>query len=390
MGRSINSGSVNKEYIFSKLSQVTIFSTYFNLPAAIIQHCIDTGELICSPIRNDVHPTFGFRYDNRNKLKAKDFAGYFWGDCFDAVAFVISQSEHKQINIANKSDFIYVLKHIVATHRDIFYGSAKDEVLMQSIRASVENIKKKQPNIELVCRDWYEEDQRYWQQFGVTLQYLNTQFVYPVEQYYIERNINPEPKYYYNQNDPCYAYLLGRKQNSKLDIKLYFPFREHGDTRFICNCNHLEGIYNLFRNDYHYIILTKSTKDRLSIGCTLGMINFIANGSLRVGIINIPHETYKLRKVEYEWLISKLVYNGKLISLMDNDRTGKLEAIWLKREYNITPILIPTCLGCKDFAEFRAKYDIKFIQEKIKETINYLNNGKEGFQYSESSDDSPF
>lgn len=390
MGRSINSSSVNKEYIFSKLSQITIFSTYFNLPVTIIQRCIDTGELICSPIRNDVHPTFGFRYDNRNKLKAKDFAGYFWGDCFDAAAFIISQSEHKQINIANKSDFVYVLKHIIATHRDIFYGSAKDEVLVQSIKTSVENIKNKQPNIEIVCRDWYEQDKQYWQQFGVTLQYLNTQFVYPVEQYYIERNINPEPKYYYNQKDPCYAYLLGRKQNGKIDIKLYFPYREHGQTRFICNCNHLEGIYNLYRNDYHFIVITKSTKDRLSLGCTLEMIPAVIHKSIRIGVINIPHETYKLRKNEYDWLIGKLTYDGKLISLMDNDRTGKLEANWLRKTYNIPAMMIPSYLGCKDFAELYAKYDIKFIQEQIKETINHFINDTESIQYEEDNDSSPF
>ena len=48
------------------------------------------------------------------------------------------------------------------------------------------------------CRQWNEADKEYWAKCGVTLQYLNLNFVYPVEQYYINRNVNPEPKYYYN------------------------------------------------------------------------------------------------------------------------------------------------------------------------------------------------
>ena len=64
MGRNINTENVNKNYVLSKVSQVTIFSTYFDIPIETIQWCIDSGKFICSPIREDVHPTFGFRYDN--------------------------------------------------------------------------------------------------------------------------------------------------------------------------------------------------------------------------------------------------------------------------------------------------------------------------------------
>ena len=73
MGRNINSSKLTKQLILSKVSQVTIFSTYLNLSDKLVQYCIDTGELICSPIRDDVHPTCGFRYDNKGKLIKKTF-----------------------------------------------------------------------------------------------------------------------------------------------------------------------------------------------------------------------------------------------------------------------------------------------------------------------------
>lgn len=376
MGRNINNTQINKNYILSKVSQVTIFSTYFNIPIDVIECCINTGSFICSPLREDVHPTCGFKYDNKGRLKFKDFAGFFWGDCFDAAAFVISRIINKKLNIAIKGDFVFVLKHIMMAHYNVFFKGEKDLTIENNIKISLERLKKKKPNIELVVRDWNKLDEDYWLQFGVTLAYLNRHFVYPVEQYYIERNINPEPKYYYDKKDACYAYLLGHNKNSVPSIKLYFPQRPHGSTRFITNANHLEGIYNLYKTNYDFIILTKSTKDRVSLGCTIESITSGYGLNINIGIINIPHETYRLREFEYDWMKSKLAYGGQIISLMDNDRTGMEEAQWLRKTYKIKPIIIPKELGAKDFAELRSKYDITQITNFIKETINFITNEK--------------
>ena len=127
MKRNISNTILTKDYIFSKVSQITIFSTYTGISVEDIQHCIDTGEFISSPFREDTHPSFGFRYDNRNKLKGRDFAGYWWGDCIDAAATVLSEIVHKQIDISIKSQFLFVLKHIAYTFRNIIYGQDKDE-----------------------------------------------------------------------------------------------------------------------------------------------------------------------------------------------------------------------------------------------------------------------
>lgn len=380
--RSINSSKLTKQSVLSKVSQVTIMATYLNLSDKIVQYCIDSGELICSPLRDDNHPTCGFRYDNKGKLKFKDFAGYIWGDCFDIVAYVMTFIYNKQYDVSKKEDFIKILRHITFTFKDIFYGQEKDINLINTINTAIVNIKHSKPIIELVIRQWNEDDKKYWEQFGVSLQYLNLHFVYPVEQYYINRKINPEPKYYYKTTDSCYGYNLGRDRNGIYSIKLYFPNRKHSSTRFITNCNHLEGIYNLDRNDYDYIVITKSTKDRLSIGANIMRMQSLYGQDKvvysdnndhigNIGIINIPHETYRLRQNEYDWLKGKLNDTGKIVSLMDNDRTGKQEAIWLRNNYNIIPILIPKEIGAKDFAELVSKQNIETINCLIYKAIKY-------------------
>ena len=375
MGRNITN-KLTKNYILSKVDQITIFSVYFNLPIETIQYCIDTGEFIVSPLRTDLHPTCGFRYDNRGKLKFKDFAGYFWGDCFDAAAYILSNiDKYKGLDVNSKEGFITILRHITFTFKDIFYGSEKDPLISDNIQEALTKIKKEKQIIELVIRKWNEKDEEYWKQFNVDLQTLNINFIYPIEQFYINRKINPEPKYYYSEKDPCYGYILGRDRQGIYNIKLYFPDRNKSTTRFITNCNHLEGIYQLEKDDYDIIILTKSTKDRVSISSSLKTIHSLY-GELninKIGLINIPHETYKLRDNEFQWLRNKLSNKGIIVSLMDNDRTGKIEANYLRKEYNILPLIIPKQYQAKDFSELIMKNNKEKIYQLIINTINQIN-----------------
>lgn len=377
MRRTITNGNLTKEFILSKISQVSIFSAYMGVDAEIIEHCIDTGEFISSPFRVDEHPSFGFRYDNRGKLKAKDFAGYFHGDCFDAAALVISEIIHKNVDISNKGWFIFVLKHIAYTFRNIIYGKDKDENIEGIIAEGVNAARNRKPIIEFVPRQWNNYDKNYWGKFHVPISYLNTNFVYPVDYFYINRKVNPEPKYYYenDRKDVCYAYMLGQDKRGIYNIKLYFPNRKHGTIRFITNSNCLEGLLNLELNEYDSIIITKSTKDRISLRAYLDAIDLsISYGgtALRtIGLVNIPHESYKLKQNEYDWLRAKCP-NGLILSLMDNDNTGYREAIWLRNNYNIIPLCIPREYEVKDFAELRSKYSIETIKELINLSYNYI------------------
>lgn len=377
MRRTITNGNLTKEFILSKISQVSIFSAYIGVDAEIIEHCIDTGEFISSPFRVDEHPSFGFRYDNRGKLKAKDFAGYFHGDCFDAAALVISEIIHKNVDISNKGWFIFILKHIAYTFRNIIYGKDKDENIEGIIAEGVNAARNRKPIIEFVPRQWNNYDKNYWGKFHVPISYLNTNFVYPVDYFYINRKVNPEPKYYYenDRKDVCYAYMLGQDKRGVYNIKLYFPNRKHGTVRFITNSNCLEGLLNLELSEYDSIIITKSTKDRISLRAYLDAIDLsISYGgtALRtIGLVNIPHESYKLKQNEYDWLRAKCP-NGLILSLMDNDNTGYREAIWLRNNYNIIPLCIPREYEVKDFAELRSKYSIETIKELINLSYNYI------------------
>ena len=79
---------------------------------------------------------------------------------------------------------------------------------------------------------------------------------------------------------------------------------------------------------------------------------------------------------------------------MDNDKVGKIEAIWLRDTFNIIPILISKEYKVKDFAEFISVYKIDGLKNKIYDLLNYINNYERKISKSngntEQSDVIPF
>ena len=383
MKRTVLTTNLTKDYIESKVSQVAIMSKYLDIPVEIINQCIERGKLIKSVFRDDdVNNSMGFAYNRKGRLKVRDFGGFgMFEDVYGVVAYVLSLICERKIECNNKQDFYFVLKHIAMSFSDIIDGKVVDETLDDSIKDAIKKGQSKKTLIEIVPRSWNKQDKDYWSKLGVSLNYLNTHFVIPVEQYYINRGVNSDPKYYYNSKDPCYAYTLGQNSKGVYLIKLYFPKRNKtNELKFVTNCNVLEGILNLELSNYDYILITKSTKDRLSIGNTLQDNPFYRRDGekLNVGVINLPSENYYLKENEYQWLINKLSSNGKLISLLDFDRTGRRMAKWLSETYNIDYLFITrgefglVNYRAKDFADLHLVYTKEEINSLTRDIIHYV------------------
>lgn len=383
MRRTIGTTNLTKDYIESKVSQVSIMSKYLDIPVEIINQCIERGKLIKSVFRDDdTNNSMGFAYNRKGRLKVRDFGGFgMFEDIYGVVAYVLSIICERQIECNNKQDFYFILKHIATTFSDIIDGKAVDDTLDKSIKDAIKKGQSKKTLIEIVPRSWNKEDKDYWNKLGVSLNYLNTHFVVPVEQYYINRSVNSDPKYYHKAKDPCYAYMLGQNSKGVYLIKLYFPNRNKTtELKFVTNCNVLEGILNLELDNYDYILITKSSKDRLSIDNHLLDNPFYRRdgAKLNIGVINLPSENYYLKENEYQWLINKLSTNGKLISLLDFDRTGRRMAKYLDETYNIPYLFITRGefglhnYKCKDFADLHYIYSKEDINTFTRDTIHYV------------------
>lgn len=384
MKRTPNTSSLTKEYIESRISQELIVSKYLDIPLDVVKDCIEHNHLITSVFRDDdYNKSMGIQYNVKGRLKVRDFGGFgFFEDIYGVVSHVLSIAYNRKIETNRKEDFYFILKHIAYTFSDIIDGKEVDSNMELLIKDAINKAKSKKAIIEVVTRSWNNQDKTIWEKWGISISYLNTHFVVPVDQYYINRGVDTKPKYYYKAKDPCYAYIVGQNRQGVYLIKLYFPLRKrHGTTtKFVTNCNVLEGLYNLELDNYDYILITKSSKDRLSIGSHLTTHSLYggANRKLNIGIINVPSENYKLKANEYEWLSNKLAKGGMMFSLFDFDTTGRECAKYMKETYGIPYLFITRGefglpdYKCKDFAELCERYDKNEINNFISETITYV------------------
>ena len=383
MKRNIFTTNLTKTFIESKVSQESIVSKYLDIPIEVVQDCIAHNHLINSVFRDDdYNKSMGIQYNAKGRLKVRDFGGYgFFEDVYGVVAYVLSLVYERKIETNNKQDFYFILKHIAYTFSDIIDGKEVDPNIQPLLAKAVAKGKTKKTIIDIAPRSWNKYDKDIWGRWGVDLNYLNTHFVIPVEQYYLNRTVDTEPKYYYKAKDPCYAYMLGRNKQGIYLIKLYFPLRDRTKERkFITNCNVLEGLPNLELDNYDYIIITKSSKDRLSLGNHLVNHAFYggAGKALTIGVVNLPSENYRLKANEYDWLKNRLADDGMIVSLLDFDRTGRDGADYLLSTYNIPYLFITRGefglenYGCKDFADLHDKYSNDEIDNFIKDTLRYV------------------
>lgn len=382
MKRNPNTTNLTKDYIESKISQESIISKYLDIPIEVVQDCIKNNHLINSVFRDDdFNKSMGIQYNAKGRLKVRDFGGYgFFEDVYGVVAYVLSLAYERKIETNNKQDFYFVLKHIAYTFSDVIDGKEVDPNLQPLIANALSKGKSRKQIIDLVTRSWNKQDKELWAKWGVDLSYLNTHFVFPIDQYYINRGVDTDPKYYYKQKDPCYAYILGTNRQGIRLIKLYFPCRNRStQLKFITNCNVLEGLPNLELDNYDYILITKSSKDRLSIGNHICNNPLYGGGKrLNIGVINLPSENYQLKQVEYDWLVKKLADDGMILSLLDFDQTGRKGAKYLEETYNIPYLFITRGefglpnFECKDFADLHYKFNKKQINRFIEDTKKYV------------------
>lgn len=294
--------TLTKDYILSKITQEQIFEYYLGIK-------VETEVLLTTPsvIRpKDSNPTFSFKYSENGKLRARDWAGYFWGDCFDIVAFVL------RLNASDKKSFNVILDRIARDFRLHKY-SDKQHIETGSTYDVKEVIKKYKGkvSIQFQPRDWSKEiDGKFWLAGNINRKLLDEGRVYPCYYIWLNNNLN----YTYNPKDPAYAYVF-----TPNDIRIYFPNRKN--YRFLSNTSYLQGVDLLQPSKFG--IITKSYKDVLALK------------SFKIQSVAPSSETTLI--TPQEWGKIQL-YCDHWFSLMDFDKTGIIMARKLRDKYNIRPL----------------------------------------------------
>lgn len=346
---------LTKDYILERLSQEDIMEYYTKIPVNTITLM---GNSFTSPLREDNNPTCNYYYkeDSRGeiRLKLKDWNGSFDGDIFDIASF------YTKISTKTGQGFALLLHEIAKTFNIHKYKNNKEEVLKLEKEIKLFKTTNQLKLFKVIPRKWNDFDKQYWyNSFGIDSNLLRLGKVIPVSELHIEDDSGYFKKIYnYYSKDPAFAYF-GGKLNGINIWKIYFPFRNKTNRKFLTNYSFIQGL-DIFTPSKVGII-TKSLKDVL------------VYKSLGLEAIAIPSETYLMTKDEFFNIKTKCDIT---ITNFDYDKAGILLANKYKKIHGCLPLMFTKGrfnqydFGVKDMSEFRQQFGRDKSMELIQNLIH--------------------
>lgn len=313
---------LNKEFLLSHNTQETYLQFYLQLP-------VKKG-LFHSPFRTDATPSCGYFKNRSGDILFKDFNGSFCGDFIEVVK--------TKYNV-NYRDALM----IIATDFGLIDGKIRKPNIQ--VASTFEYNSDESTLIQVTIQPYTDKDLEWWGNYGVTQDILNLFRVYSCKNVFLRGDLWKCS----SKDCPIYGYYFGHSKNGNERWKCYFPTQR--TSRFICNCNVLQGSMQLPRSA-DYLVITKSMKDVMCL-YSLG-ITAIAPNSESTFITQ--NQLLKLK--------DRFKY---IVVLYDNDIAGIKNMNKIKKEFKLPCFYIPRSYEAKDISDFYKKYG----KTKTKELINY-------------------
>ncbi len=340
-----------RDTILKYYDQIDIFSYYLDIPPEAIINCIQNKKYISNPLRVDYNPSLTFIMKN-GKVRMMDSARReFRGDIFDIVGLMLEEDCNTPVGFAK------IASHIIKNVTDVSHSlEYEDKVKIIKLVDSKPKVPK---DLEVFIRDWEKVDVDYWKKFHIPIEFINSNFVRPIQEAYVNSNLY----YSFTKSNPGYVYLYGKDADGKLLQKWYFPY-EIKSRKHRTNVHYpFENIYDIKGNDT--LLLIKATKDRLLIKYIINMFfskTPIGRVTSKLDLVSLSSEATRIKSKTIDVLKSK--YNN-IFMYLDNDQTGNTSALY-HNELGINVRFIPTG-SYKDISDY-AKGN------SLKDTANLLRN----------------
>lgn len=325
---------LTKEFIFSKISQESIFEHYLGVH-------VKKG-LFCSPsiIRIDNTPTCSFYKSANGILTYKDFAGPSF-DCISCVMYLFN------------CNFYNALK-IIAND----FGLKKSEKLdinLPKIEYSNKELKETdKAKIQVEIKDYSKKELEWWNNFGISLNTLNKYKVFCIKSVFLNGNYFTSS----SESSPIFGYYGGKNSDGDELWRIYIPNKKK--YRFISNwsSSSYQGSPQLPKSGNHFIII-KSLKDVM----LLREFGFISCAPTSENIL--------MTKLQMDKVKSR--FSDNIFCFFDNDLPGVKGAHKYKKEYGMKCIFIKRKYS-KDISDLYKKVSISVFWEIIEELNQIINN----------------
>ena len=314
---------VSLQLIYSRISDYDIYR--YEIGNFTINHAF------CNPLRKDNNPSFVIYMNESGQLRHKDFADSSYSG--SGIEFV-QQKYGLSIGDAMKK----IAKNFGLLEQD---NKIYKEVLSTYTKPVMDI--KRYTFIQINPRKWEERDADYWKQFGITVDELKNEKVYPLKELFINRKREQFP-----QSELVYAYQY------ESGFKIYFPQREKGERwKSNIKTSIVENIKILQELDPAVVLITKSKKDRLVLSRYFPYV------------MNVQNESRSCFTPEFvEMLKGRDVWIN-----YDSDEAGVKNCTNITSEFGYKYINVPkNYLPVKDFADLYKEHGeeevIKVLKQK--------------------------
>lgn len=309
------SSSISRNEIFSKFSESQILSSVF--PEITSLPC-----LMCSPLRQDKHPSFSIYMSNGGHIYYKDHATGERGGLLDLLC-----------NYWNCT-FNQVLDKLCT----ILIGNGEITIKPKQIKTLTRKEADQLSKVQVVVRPWRDYDYEYWASYGVEKQWLKYAEIYPISHKIITKKdseTGKSAKHIFSSDK--YAYCFVERKENNLQIKIYQPFNKKGFKW----CSKMDGsVIGLWTKIPEYgdrVVICSSMKDALCLSCQCHIPTLCLQGEG----YNISETACKELKRRYK----------KVFICFDTDAPGRKDAEKLSKETGFTNI-VPDLGSEKDLSDY--------------------------------------
>lgn len=330
---AINIGKPNicLEDITDKVSDIDILNYYFGI--------IDIPCVVKSPLRQDNKPSFGFYSLDGTKIYWVDYATKDKGGVFDLL--------EKYWGVSYK-DVLNKLWEDLPNFTNINSCNKLSQKVTSSKRYNEET------DLQCKVREWKDYDIKYWESYGITLEWLKYADIYPVSHKII---IKDGHRYVFGVDKYAYAYVERKEGN--ITLKIYQPLVKDKIRKW-CN-KHDRSVISLWTKVPEYgdkICVCSSMKDALCLWANTGIPSIAIQGE-GYGISDTAISELKRRYKE-------------IYILLDNDEVGLKDGEKLSASTGFTNIILPKFEGGKDVSDYyKSLQDPKKFKETILKLFSY-------------------
>lgn len=279
--------------------------------ADILNHYLGVSEipiLMSSPLREDRHPSFSLYSPDGIHIYFMDFSTKEHGDVVTLMS--------KIWNISRQDTILKLFNDISTPRNSIPVNISKSTSLLQC-----------------KVRSWEIHDIKYWESYGISLQWLEYAEVYPISHIIITKDSNRSII-----NTDKYAYAFIEHKENKTTIKVYQPFNTRGYKWINKHDKSVVGLWEKVPVNGDIICICSSIKDALCLWANIGIPSIAIQGeafTLSDTAIKVLRDRYK-----------------HIFICLDNDSPGIIDADKLSQKTGFTNIVLPQFEGGKDISDF--------------------------------------